>query len=120
QRPFPGERRLDVYSKKLGMWVFLASEVMFFAALIGTYIILRFGAPGEWAKPGIVLNIKITAFNTFLLICSSVSMVKAYAAIQDGDPKKMRVWLLMTILLGVTFGGFQFYDDIHLLEHGFV
>src|SRR5689334_6970257 len=96
--PYPAERGLDVYNKKLGMWVFLASEVMFFAALIGTYIILRFGAPGEWAKPGIVLNIKITAFNTFLLICSSVSMVKAYAAIQDGDPKKMRFWLLMTIL----------------------
>src|SRR5947199_158352 len=71
--PYPAERGLDVYNKKLGMWVFLASEVMFFAALIGTYVILRFGATGEWARPGIVLNIKITAFNTFLLICSSVS-----------------------------------------------
>src|SRR3989442_8758559 len=59
--PYPAERGLDVYNKKLGMWVFLASEVMFFAALIGTYVILRFGATGEWAKPGIVLNIKITA-----------------------------------------------------------
>src|ERR671930_455623 len=66
--PYPAERGLEAYNTKLGMWVFLASEVMFFAALIGTYIILRFGAPGEWAKPGIVLNIKITAFNTFLLI----------------------------------------------------
>src|SRR5437870_10193509 len=77
QPPYPAERGLDVYNTKLGMWVFLASEVMFFAALIGTYVILRFGAPGEWARPGIVLNIKVTAFNTFLLICSSVSMVKA-------------------------------------------
>src|SRR4029077_4669914 len=79
--PYPAERGLDVYNKKLGMWIFLASEVMFFDDLIGTYIILRLGAPGEWARPGIVLNIKIPAFNTFLLICSSVSMVKAYAAI---------------------------------------
>src|SRR5216117_1869565 len=118
--PYPAERGLDVYNKKLGMWVFLASEVMFFAALIGTYVILRFGATGEWAKPGIVLNIKITAFNTFLLICSSVSMVKAYAAIQDGDPKKMRFWLLMTILGGATFVGIQVYEYIHLIEHGFV
>src|SRR2546427_2818181 len=100
--PFPAERGVDVYNKKLGMWVFLASEVMFFAALIGSYVILRFGAPGEWARPGIVLNIKITAFNTFLLICSSVSMVKAYAAISDGDPRKMRFWLLMTIIGGGT------------------
>src|SRR2546422_490208 len=90
QPPYPAERGLDVYNTKLGMWVFLASEVMFFAALIGTYVILRFGAPGEWARPGIVLNIKVTAFNTFLLICSSVSMVKAYASIQDGDRQKMR------------------------------
>src|ERR1044071_5108032 len=72
--PYPTERGLDVYNTKLGMWVFLASEVMFFTALIGSYIILRFGAPGEWAKPGIVLNIPITAVNTFLLICSSVTM----------------------------------------------
>ncbi len=48
--PFPAERGLDVYNNKLGMWVFLASEVMFFTALIGTYVILRFGAPGEWAR----------------------------------------------------------------------
>jgi len=118
--PYPAERGLDVYNKKLGMWVFLASEVMFFAALIGTYIILRFGAAGEWARPGVVLNIKITAFNTFLLICSSVSMVKAYAAIQDGHPQKMRFWLLMTILGGATFVGIQVYEYIHLVEHGFV
>ncbi len=118
--PFPAERGVDVYNKKLGMWVFLASEVMFFAALIGSYVILRFGAPGEWARPGIVLNIKITAFNTFLLICSSVSMVKAYAAISDGDPRKMRFWLLMTIIGGAMFVGIQVYEYIHLVEHGFV
>src|SRR5437899_9251715 len=120
QPPYPAERGLDIYIKILGMWILVASEVMFFAALIGTYVILRFGAPGEWARPGIVLNIKITAFNTFLLICSSVSMVKAYAAIQDGDPKKMRFWLLLTILGGASFVGIKVYEYIHLIEHGFV
>jgi len=118
--PFPAERGIEVYNKKLGMWIFLASEVMFFAALIGSYVILRFGATGEWAKPGIVLSIQITAFNTFLLICSSVSMVKAYAAIQDGFPDKMKFWLLMTILGGACFVGIQVYEYIHLVEHGFV
>src|SRR2546429_333180 len=120
QPPYPAERGLDVYNTKLGMWVFLASEVMFFAALIGTYVILRFGAPGEWARPGIVLNIKVTAFITFLLICSSVSMVKAYASIQDGDRQKMRFWLLMTILGGATFVGIQVYEYTHLVERGFL
>ena len=120
QPPFPAERGIEVYNKKLGMWIFLASEVMFFAALIGSYVILRFGASGDWAKPGIVLNIKITAFNTFLLICSSVSMVKAYAAIQDGFPDKLRFWLLMTIIGGGCFVGIQVFEYIHLVEHGFL
>ena len=83
--PFPAERGVEVYNKKLGMWVFLASEIMFFTALIGSYVILRFGAPAAWAQPGKVLNIPVTAFNTFLLICSSVSMVKAYASVVAGD-----------------------------------
>ncbi len=118
--PFPAERGLGVYNNKLGMWVFLASEEMFFSALIGAYIILRFGAPGEWARPGIVLNIQVTAFNTFLLICSSVSMVKAYAAIADGDQRRMRFWLLLTILGGATFVSIQLYEYVHLVERGFV
>src|SRR5205809_7112847 len=83
--PYPTERGLDVYNTKLGMWVFLASEVMFFTALIGSYIILRFGPPGEWARPGIVLNIPVTAINTYLLICSTVAMVKAYATVTDRE-----------------------------------
>src|SRR5437016_9710131 len=82
--PFPAEPGSGVYSNKLGMWVFLASDVMFFTALIGTYIILRFGVSQPWAHPNAVLNVPLTAFNTFLLICSSVSMVKAFAAISQG------------------------------------
>src|SRR5438445_12860630 len=97
------------------MWVFLARDVMFLTALIGSYIVLRFGAPGEWAKPGAVLNVRLTAVNTFLLICSSVSMVKAYAPIQDGKkyflrpvPGKflrdggLKFWLLVKTLCGVA------------------
>ena len=118
--PFPAERGVDAHNLKLGMWVFLASEVMFFTALIGSYVILRFGAPGEWAKPGVVLNIPITAFNTFLLICSSVSMVKAFAAISEGDQKMLKVWLLVTIIGGAMFVGIQAYEYTHLIHRGFL
>ena len=118
--PFPAERGVDVYNKKLGMWVFLGSEVMFFTALIGSYIILRFGAPGPWAMPGKVLNIPITAFNTFLLICSSVSMVKAYAAIANGDQKWLKIWFGLTILCGAGFVSVQAYEYTHLIHHGFL
>ena len=118
--PFPAERGVDAHNLKLGMWVFLASEVMFFTALIGSYVILRFGAPGEWARPGVVLNIPVTAFNTFLLICSSVSMVKAFAAIADGNQKRLRFWLLMTILGGAMFVSVQAYEYTHLIHRGFL
>ena len=112
------ERGVESYDIKLGMWVFLASEVMFFGALIGTYIILRFSVTEAWAAPGAVLNVPLTAFNTFLLICSSVSMVKAFAAIAEGDQKKLRFWLLTTILGGAAFVGVQVFEYITLVGHG--
>ena len=97
--PMPG---MKVYNLKLGMWIFLLSEVMFFTGLIGSYVILRFAHPEQFTEPGVVLNVPLTAFNTFLLICSSVTMVKAYAAIQQGDQQGLKNWLLATILIGAS------------------
>jgi len=114
------ERGLGVYNLKLGMWVFLLSEVMFFTALIGTYIILRFAHPEQFAAPGEVLNVPLTAVNTFILICSSVTMVKAFAAIEQDDQKGLQLWLGATILLGSTFVGVQVYEYIHLFADSFV
>jgi cytochrome c oxidase subunit 3 len=121
--PRPGPPPMEgmkVYNMKLGMWVFLLSEVMFFSSLIGAYIILRFAQPEQWAEPGVVLNVPLTALNTFLLICSSVTMVKAFAAIEHGDQRMLKRWLMGTILLGSTFVGVQVYEYIKLIEHGFV
>ena len=118
RKPMPG---MMVYNKKLGMWVFLLSEVMFFTSLIGSYIILRFAHPDHWTEPGVVLNVPLTAVNTFFLICSSVTMVKAFAAIQQGDQKGLKLWLLATILIGASFVGIQAYEYYSLATHeGFV
>ena len=111
---------MGIYNQKLGMWIFLASEVMFFTGLIGAYIILRFGTE-EWAEPGQVLDIWVTAANTFLLICSSVTMVKAYAAAVDGNPRQLRLFLALTALLGATFVSVQGYEYFHLAhDKGFL
>lgn len=109
-----------VYNEKLGMWIFLGSEVMFFTALIGSYLILRFAHPEAWKPPGQVLNVPVTAVNTFLLICSSVTMVKAFAAAQDGLQAALRKWLLATVVIGASFVGVQVYEYWHLIEKGFV
>jgi heme/copper-type cytochrome/quinol oxidase subunit 3 len=120
----PGDRApgAGVYNEKLGMWVFLASEVMFFTALIGSYLIIRIGRPEAWVgHPNTTpLNIPVTAVNTFLLICSSVTMVKAFAAAQIDDQVWLRRWLVATCLIGATFVGVQVYEYIHLVEKGFV
>jgi heme/copper-type cytochrome/quinol oxidase subunit 3 len=109
-----------VYNEKLGMWIFLGSEVMFFTALIGSYVILRFAHPESWKPPGQTLNIPVTAVNTFLLICSSVTMVKAFAAAQDGLLQQLKLWLIATVLIGASFVGIQVYEYRHLIEKGFV
>lgn len=114
------ERGIDVYVEKLGMWVFLLSEVMFFTSLIGAYIILRFAHPDHFAAPGEVLNVPLTAINTFVLICSSVTMVKAFAAVERDDQKGLKLWLLATIMMGAAFVGVQAYEYMHLVGIGFV
>jgi cytochrome c oxidase subunit 3 len=117
ERAEPG---MGVYNMKLGMWVFLLSEVMFFTALIGSYVILRSARPEAFAAPGEVLNVPLTAFNTFVLICSSVTMVKAFAAIEHGDQAGLKRWLLATVALGSFFLSVQAFEYIKLAEEGFV
>jgi heme/copper-type cytochrome/quinol oxidase subunit 3 len=121
QPPVEREAGAGVYNEKLGMWVFLGSEVMFFTALIGSYIILRVAQPQAWeGHPNTTpLNIPVTAVNTFLLICSSVTMVKAFAAVQDGLQKQLRLWLVATVLIGATFVGVQVYEYQELIHNGF-
>ena len=114
------EKGMGVYNMKLGMWVFLLSEVMFFTSLIGSYVILRFARPDHFAAPGVVLNVPLTALNTFFLICSSVTMVKAFAAIQQGDQKGLKLWLLATILIGSVFVGIQAIEYTILASEHFV
>jgi heme/copper-type cytochrome/quinol oxidase subunit 3 len=116
-RPMPG---IGVYNMKFGMWVFLLSEVMFFASLIGAYIILRFANPEAFGLPGEVLNVPLTGVNTFILICSSVTMVKAFAAIENGDRNGLKWYLLATATLGAIFVGIQVVEYNVLAHEGFV
>jgi cytochrome c oxidase subunit III len=102
---------------KLGMWIFLAGDAMSFGGLLAAYGALRYGSP-DWPLPSHVLGIALTGFMTFLLICSSVTMVKGLAALQDGDRKGLCRFLAMTILGGATFLGMQAFEWTHLIERG--
>ena len=102
---------------KLGMWVFLAGDAMSFGALLAGYGAIRAGST-DWPVPSNILGIPLTAFMTFLLICSSVTMVMALSAIRHGNAKRMRNFLLLTILGGVVFLGCQAYEWTHLIHAG--
>jgi cytochrome c oxidase subunit III len=106
---------LGIENRKLGMWLFLASETMFFTGLIGAYIVLRLATEG-WPDPSTVLNIPLTGFNTFMLICSSATLVKALASAQDGDQEGMQVGLFLTVILGSFFLAIQAHE-YHELVH---
>jgi len=102
---------------KLGMWVFLAGDAMSFGALLAGYGALRYSS-GDWPIPSRTLGIQLTAFMTFLLICSSVTMVKGLAAIQHGDQAALRRFLCLTIAGGLTFLGMQAFEWTHLIKEG--
>ena len=102
---------------KLGMWNFLAADAMSFGGLLAAYGALRYGDP-SWPKPSTILGIQLTAAMTFLLVCSSVTMVEALAGFKAGNQAKLRKFLLMTIGGGVLFLSCQDYEWTHLIEHG--
>lgn len=111
----PQPTDIGIETRKLGMWLFLASEVMFFTGLIGAYIVLRQATP-NWPNPATVLNIPLTAFNTFILICSSATLVKGLSSAQDNDQEGMQVGLFLTVLLGALFLSIQAHEYRELLD----
>ena len=92
--------------RKLLMWVFLGSDCMFFGALIATYMVYR-GQSLNGPYPIDIINVPVTTISTFVLLCSSFSMVQALAATNKNDQRGIKIWLLATAFLGAIFIGFQ-------------
>ena len=111
---------LPIGRGKLCLWLFLSTEIMFFAGLIGTYIVLRFGAPpGTWPLPHDVhLQEYVGAFNTFVLICSSVTIVLALEAAKQNQASLAKLWMVLTFVLGSVFLGVKAYEYNEKFKHG--
>lgn len=102
-------------SRKLGIWLFLATEVMLFSALITGFLDMRGRSPADAHH---VLNIPVTAVNTFILICSSLMAALAVASIQQGQQKRLRNFLLLTLLFGGMFLSIQIIEYRQLIGSG--
>jgi cytochrome c oxidase subunit 3/cytochrome o ubiquinol oxidase subunit 3 len=112
---FRAGHALGLDHRKLGMWLFIASEVMFFGGLLAAYLhykyTLGFPEAGE-------LNIVLVGINTMILLTSSYTVVSALAAVRDGRQGRFTVFLLLTIVLGVAFLSGQIAEFADLYGRG--
>jgi cytochrome c oxidase subunit III len=123
--PYTYKPRPDtgLYNAKVGIWLFLASEIMLFGALFSSYILLRVQAPmGQWptvagAWPTGLLNIPIGTFNTAVLITSSVTVVLAWAALKMNNFKAFRRYMVVTLVCAFGFLGIKSYEYNEKFTH---
>jgi heme/copper-type cytochrome/quinol oxidase subunit 3 len=104
-------------SRKIAMWVFLASDCMFFGSLISAYMISK-NRSVVGPYPDELINIPFTSVSSFVLLMSSLAMVLALAGIQRGNIRQFRIWTLATGLLGLIFLGGQIYEFYEFSREG--
>ncbi len=110
---------LPLNNGKLFLWLFLSTEIMFFAALFGTYIVIRFGVSGNWPSPEDVHLVELVGVaNTFVLICSSLTIVLAYEAAKADKPALAKRWFVATFVLGSVFLGIKMGEYSSKFSHG--
>lgn len=105
-----------VTNSKLGIWCFIASEIMLFGALFSSYIVLRINAP-DWPHGSQMLNVPLATFNTLVLITSSVTMVMAWASLALNQFSKFQKYLGATILLALIFLFVKYVEYQAKFEH---
>ena len=106
-----------VSNEKLAMWVFLGSECLLFGGLISTFLLYKDRSAGG-PTPHSLYDLAFTSISSFVLLMSSLTMVLAVSAIQRGDHRALRGWLLTTALLGTVFISGQVYEFRHFMEEG--
>ncbi len=104
-------------SFKLGFWIFLGSETLFFGSLISTFMVYK-GQSITGPYPQQILNIPLTSISTFVLLMSSLAMVLALAGVQQGKRGQALLFLFLTAALGSTFLGFQAFEFTEFYHKG--
>jgi len=117
--PYVDTERPDtgLTNAKLGIWLFLASEVMLFGGLFSAYVILRLGNP-QWEEWSSILNVPMATLNTFLLIISSITVVLGWAALIKKNFSKYRLYMLATFACGIGFMIVKYFEYTAKFHHG--
>jgi heme/copper-type cytochrome/quinol oxidase subunit 3 len=119
--PYNVEERQDtgMFNAKLGIWLFLASEVMLFGGLFSAYVFLRMGdVTGAFISGASELNIPLATFNTLVLISSSVTMIMSWVSLKLGEQKKFKTYLGTTLLLAGVFLVVKYFEYTAKFHHG--
>lgn len=107
-----------LYNAKLGIWLFLASEIMLFGGLFSAYILLRVGSP-VWPPSGEThLNIPLATLNTFNLILSSWTVVKSWIALKENNIKGFKKFMGITLLCSILFLVIKYFEYSAKFHHG--
>ncbi|SVC94714.1 uncharacterized protein METZ01_LOCUS347568 [marine metagenome] len=107
-----------LFNAKLGIWLFLASEIMLFGGLFSAYILLRVGSP-VWPPSGEThLNIPLATLNTFNLILSSWTIVKSWIALKENDIKGFKMFMGITLLCSILFLVIKYFEYSAKFHHG--
>jgi cytochrome c oxidase subunit III len=117
--PYTVETRPDteLTNPKLGIWLFLASEVMLFGSLFSSYVLLRSGAE-HWPVQSTIVNVPLATLNTIILISSSVTMVLSWASLKMNDFAKYKLYMGLTFLAGVGFLVVKAFEYGSKIQHG--
>ena len=118
--PYIVDEREDtgLINSKLGIWIFLASEVMLFGGLFSAYIFLRMAAPpGDFAHWGAELNVPLATLNTLVLITSSVTMVMSWASLKLKDFDKYKIYMGLTLLCAAIFLVVKYFEYTSKFHH---
>ena len=118
--PYIVEERKDtgLINSKLGIWIFLASEIMLFGGLFSAYIFLRLAAPpGDFAHWASELSVPLATVNTLVLISSSVSMVMAWASLKLNDLSKYKMYMGITLLCSLIFLVIKYFEYTGKFHH---
>ena len=107
-----------LFNAKVGIWLFLASEVMLFGALFSSYILLRVGSPNWLYGAAKDLSVPLGTFNTGVLITSSITMVLAWASLKFNDFGKFKLYLGLTLLCGLAFLLIKAFEYYGKFQHG--
>ena len=108
----------ELDNRKLGMWAFIGSEVMFFTSLIGTFIAYKIDHPEAFEEAHKVLSLPLATIGTTVLIVSSFAVVMGLEAIQSNDRRVFLNWMGLTIAFGLTFVSIQAFEWYTLMHEG--